>query len=350
MKSRKINITFIGILLLVVCLVGEFLFLNASKKQFLAKEKGMPESAISTYFKNLKSKDYNQLYQDSIQVKFHYNSQQDYIQKVEETYSDIDLDTLSYRKVAVEGKLQYNLYKEDNSYVSTLDLVQNADGNWIATTIFEGDQSYDIEVPTGLKIKINGIDPNSETQTSQNVIAKNFNGVSEQFGVKVDRYHVDSLFSQPKITVENDESYTVVKDALSNTLFVGKKADNSDYANMLIEYAKTLARFPAKEGTINDIATIAITDSDMYARLRTMQNTWFSSHSVSNFSNEQATQMIQQSEDTLFGTVTFDYYAENADVNRTWNIGYQMSLKKVNGSWKIAQLAVNNDLNPNKQK
>jgi hypothetical protein len=35
-------------------------------------------------------------------------------------------------------------------------------------------------------------------------------------------------------------------------------------------------------------------------------------------------------------------------VERTWNGGYQMTFLNVGGTWKIAGMAINNELNPNK--
>ena len=40
-----------------------------------------------------------------------------------------------------------------------------------------------------------------------------------------------------------------------------------------------------------------------------------------------------------------DYYATNGEVERTWYCGYQVSLINLDGSWKIAQMTVDQELN-----
>ena len=50
----------------------------------------------------------------------------------------------------------------------------------------------------------------------------------------------------------------------------------------------------------------------------------------------------------MVGYVTFDYYAAGGSYSRTWNCGYQMTFMNVNGTWKIAGMAIDNELNPNK--
>ena len=81
-------------------------------------------------------------------------------------------------------------------------------------------------------------------------------------------------------------------------------------------------------------------------RISGLQNNWFTTHSISNFSNVNAFDIILQTEDTAVGHVSFDYYASNGDVDRTWHGGYQMTLINESGTWKIAGFGINIDLNP----
>ena len=163
--------------------------------------------------------------------------------------------------------------------------------------------------------------------------------------MKVDKYKLDNLLSYPEsISIASDASYIAIQDAISNTIFVGKP--NNDLAETFKNYAITCAKFPAKEGSLGEVAAISVRNSDWYKRISGLQNNWFTTHSISNFSNVNAFDIISQTEDTAVGHVSFDYYASNGDVDRTWHGGYQMTLINESGTWKIAGFGINIDLNP----
>ena len=145
-----------------------------------------------------------------------------------------------------------------------------------------------------------------------------------------------------------ESGYGTLKDVITSHILVGKTNEDSALKNTFISNSKTCAQFPAQEAGLGAVSGVVITDSEFYERVRTLQNNWFTAHGTSNFSNENAFQIIQQSEDTAVGYVTFDYYASNGEVSRTWNAGYQVSMMNVNGTWKIAGMGIDSRLNPNK--
>jgi hypothetical protein len=319
-------------------------------EEYAALEKTMPEAAIDLYLEELKAGDYEALYEDSLVVETHFNSQEDYTAKVKEVYDGVDLDSVEYACLDNEdGTKDAQLYA-DGTFLATLRLKQNDDGTWTAGTIFVGDQDYRIEVPTGLEITVNGLDVGTDNCLATGVAASNFAGLNDTSRAPlVDVYELTSLLGEPEIAVKGESGYSVLKDVLSSTLYVGKTATDETLAETMVADALICAKFPAQEATVVQVGAISIQDSDWWDRISGMQNTWFTSHSTSSFSNEQAFNIIQQSEDTMVGYVTFDYYASNGDVSRTWYGGYQMTFLKENGTWKIAGMAVDSELNPERE-
>ncbi len=338
--------TSLSIIILLIVLAlgvgGSFIYLQKADAEFAQAEKELPESAISAYLQKIQNKDFDGLYEDSLVVTKHLNSKEAYIAEMERIYSGVNASDIEF---ASNGNNEYTL-ASNGKFLATVELQQANDGSYLASTLFSGDNNYVLEVPTGLTPVVNGITLDSSYMSESGVIASNFEGVSSHASaVKVDKYELNNLLSYPEsITVAEDSSYVGIQDALSNTIFVGKSNDSLN--DTFTSYAVTCAKFPAKEASLGEVAAISVRNSDWYNRISGLQNNWFTTHSVSNFSNVQAFDVIQQSDDTAIGHVTFDYYASNGDVDRTWHGGYQMTLINESGTWKIAGFGINIDLNP----
>ena len=327
---------------------GGFFYVNNAQKQFSAQEAEMPESAISTYLENIRTGSYDQIYKDSLVVAPHLNSEADYVAKLEDIYSGVTISSIEYAPDSSDTS-KYKLYS-NKKYLATLDLVKASDGRWLASTEFSGDQNFTVEVPTGLSIQVNGLSVDSSYMTASDTVASNFTQIPNQSSAPhVDTYTFKNLLGTPEITVEGSSSYTTLQDVLSDTIFIGKVSNEADLATQFTNAAVTLASYPTRDGSLGAIANICITDSDFYSRLSSLQNTWFSDHSTSSFSNVTASDIIMLREDTLVVDLTFDYYAENSEVNRTWHGGYQLSFMRVNGVWKLAGMGIDNELNPAKE-
>ena len=345
-KGIKTPLALLVLLLVTAgCVFGGFTFVNNAKKQFAAAEAKLPESGISDYLLKIRNQRYDEIYEDSLVVAPHLNAKEDYIATLKDIYANADTSRIEFAP-AEEGENTYNLVY-NHKYLATLKLLQAADGTWKASTVFAGNNDYVVEAPAGLKISVNGIELTDEYLLEKNVTASNFLGLHDKTNApKVDRYELTNLLAKPVIKVVGETGYTTLDDVLSNTIFVGRDAQSADLARVFIDDIKVCAQFPAQESGLGAVAAVSITNSDWYDRIRTMQNNWFTSHGTSRFSNETARNIIQQSDDTMVGYVTFDYYASNGEVSRTWNSGFQVTFMKQGGIWKIAGMAVDSTLNP----
>ena len=342
---KKVKMSLSIIILLVTLAIGCafcFVSLQNAKKEFAEEEKKLPESAITLYLEKIQNKDFDGLYEDSLAVSKHLNSKESYIAEMERIYGDVKASDIEFASINTN---EYQLASK-GKYLATVQLQQASDGSYLASTLFSGDNNYVLEVPTGLIPVVNGIQLDKSYMSESNVVASNFAGVeNNSSAVKVDKYKLDNLLSYPEsISIASDASYIAIQDAISNTIFVGKP--NNDLAETFKNYAITCAKFPAKEGSLGEVAAISVRSSDWYKRISGLQNNWFTTHSISNFSNVNAFDIISQTEDTAVGHLSFDYYASNGDVDRTWHGGYQMTLINESGTWKIAGFGINIDLNP----
>ncbi|MBR2825818.1 MAG: hypothetical protein IKE51_06105 [Solobacterium sp.] len=343
--------------LVLVLLLGAFgivagnMVTSRARATFLEEEKDYPESAITLYLEHIRNKDFDGIYEDSLVIAPHINSKEDYINKLQEIYKDVDIDQIVFAPIESDSKnLKYAL-AYDKKYLSTLELMKSKDNRWLASTIFSGDNEYTVEVPTGLKLKVNGIEIGKEYMMDKKVVASNFLGMDyPQDAPHVDRYLLSNLLGAPQIEVmDSSKKYGTLVDVVNGIIYVGEAINDKELENVFIEDAKICAMLPAQEVGLGSVAAISVLQSDWYDRISTMQNTWFTGHGVSNFSNEKAFNIIKQSDNSMVGFVTFDYYASNGEVDRTWNCGYQISFIQEYGVWKIAGMGIDSTLNPKKK-
>ena len=329
---------------------GSFLYVNNGKKAFRAAEADLPESAISTYLNDIREGNFDKIYEDSLMVSPHLNSKEDYTKTLKEIYSGVSLDALGFvADPAEDDGLRYTLVY-NHEKIAELKLAEGKDGTYHASTIFEGDNDYRIEVPDGMTLYVNGIEVDKTYCVDKDGRSENFHGLNNwNDAPKCDVYEIENLLGEPEVSVK-ESGYSTLTDVSTGTIYVGKTAKGTELAETMASYAQTIAKFPAQESTLGQVGAISVTASDWYSRIRTMQNAWFSVHNVSRFDNVKAFNIIQQDDKTAVGYVTFDYYAANSEVSRTWHAGYQMSLLNVNGTWRIAGMAIDSELNPLKEK
>ena len=345
--------TGLGLLIVVILAAGLGFcgknYVDSAKKEFAEQEASLPESGISSYFARIREKDYDGIYDDSMIVAPHINSKEDYIAKLQSIYDGVDTSRIQYTGLDnTDGSKDYKLYY-DNRFLATLKLIKAPDGTWKGSTIFSGDLDYTIEVPAGLTISANGVSIGNEYLISENAAASNFSGLDDTSPApRVNVYQLTNLLGAPKIEVEGQSGYTTLTDVLTGNIFVGKETADPTLSEAMIHAAEVIAKWPAQEGSLYEVGAVSIQASDWYKRVSGVQNQWFTAHGTSSFSNQNAFNIIQQSDDSMVGYCTFDYYASNGEVERTWNVGYQMTFLNVGGTWKIAGMAVDNELNPNK--
>ena len=314
-----------------------------------AAEEDDPAALIQNYAERVVNGEFDDVYNESFSVQLHLNPQDKYVEALKEIYGDIS--ELQYKKKTEDAETKtYALY-DQGVHISDLMMRKQADGTWACATVFPEQKDYIIEVPAGLTVTANGTELGEHYRIEASVPASNYKGMSDTSTAPlVDRYRVATLLDIPNISSASGE-LTVMKDVTGNTLYVGvDSTDNKELKDLIIQYAVTCAKFPAKEGGVGNVASISVTNSEWYSRVSGVQNNWFTNHSTSRFSNEDVLKIVRQGENGVIANVVFDYYATNGDVERTWYCGYQMTLINQNGLWKIAGMGIDSTMNPNSDK
>lgn len=333
----------------VASIAGSAIYLHKKSSEYATLEAQMPESGIAEFFTLLKEKNYDSIYATAQKIQSSMMSEDAYVQKLENTFKDIDTGAVKYTAVddgdGDENTASYSLTYQDQS-IGTMKLLKDSDNTWIASVVFEGNKTYTVEIPTGLTLDINGMPVSSEYLTATGTAASNFSGMYDESSVPlVDVYVVDNAEPDSVFTVDSDSSYSSITDVVTDTVYLGKTGDGS-LNQTLIDDAQILAEYTAADASIYDVQAISVTNSDWYDRISSMQNLWFSDHTTSSFSNQQVLNLIQQSDNTAIANVVFDYYAANASADRTWHCGYQMTMINTDGTWRIAGMGINDNMNP----
>ena len=308
-----------------------------------------PATAIKEYLEKVVNKQYEDVYDESFSVLMHLNTIESYEQALRELYGG--LRNVEYAPKAEDEDVRlYSLYR-DGQYLADIRQQRQADGTWATATVFPKAADYYLEVPVGLIVSVNGTPMDERYLEASSVPASNFSGIGSNYNVPlVDRYKIDAMLDIPEVTCEYEE-YALMKDVSSPVLYYGPDGSgDADLRDTLISYAQTCAMFPAQETSVGSVAAISVTDSVWYSRVSGVQNNWFTKHNTSEFSNQDVLSIVSQSDSAAIANVVFDYYASNGSVKRTWHCGYQMSLIKVNGVWKIAGMGIDSSMNPGYEK
>ena len=331
------------IVTLVLCIILSIVTLNIVKSKVKSEEAKMPEQAISAYLKDVKNNSFDKIYEDSLVIDPHFNSKEDYINALSDIYKDVDVNELNFQ---LDENGDYSII-DGNKLVSTIRLIEK-NGEYMASTIFYGDNTYYIEVPANEQLVVNNIKVSEDHLVNKNISASNFSGISKMDNIpNVDIYKIENLISEPEIMIV-DKNYDVIKDALSNTYYIGSSEGVSDEEEYAKKCAEAIIKFPCEDGSLAAVASYSITSSDFYKRISTLQNEWFTPHSIAKLSFGDV-KVIKQNDDSFIANVIWNYYISNGSLEREYHGAYQMSFLKVNGTYKLAGFAIDNELNPDNE-
>ncbi len=320
--------------LALVCLLGGRLYIAGAAKNMQEAEMYLPERALEELLDELNGRDTASLYARTQAVYPSLDTEEAYgafLNGLLETYGD-DLHT-------VETDEGYRLYAGD-TYLADMELIQDEEGLLHAVMPLEGECTAVVEVPAGEKVSVNGRDL-SQYRTEENVPAANCLNMGSAQPVYTDVYELEGLLAEPGL-----DGYALIQDVRSGHWLAGREVTDPELLQEMIDDAETIAAFPAQDGTLAQAAAVSVTDSAWYRRYATVQNYWFTSHSVSEFSNGEVLKAVYQDDRTIAAHVVFDYYADNGEVHRTWHCGYQMTFRLTDQGWKVANMAIANELNP----
>ena len=324
---------------------GGQLYVRSQAKKYAEEDAAMPETAMNSYIERLSANQFEGIYETTQKLSAGYDTENVYNEKLAKLF--VQSEPLHAVKTGETGDaVSYRIYS-DTAAIADASLLKNGN-EWELAVPLKGQESYTLEVPAGSLVSVNDIPFTKDMLVEADVPAAVCSQMPSGTTVPhMDIYRIEGLLGEPEITISGIAKTANVKSVLSGNLIVGEEVTDQNILDMIIRYGETIAKFPAQEATLGDVAAISFTQSYWYQRYQTVQNYWFTSHSISNFSNEKVLKCIKLDEDTMLAHVVFDYFADNGEVHRTWHIGYQMTLMKSGDTWKVANMGIDNELNPN---
>ena len=308
---------------------------SAVAERLRAEEEMMPEAAMVHLLDCLEAGEYGEVYEDTLSYSWMPDSAASWSACLDRMLEVCGRDALSYRGSGND----WRIYAGD-VYLADAAVYTDEEGRPHAALPLEGKCTALVEVPAGTTLVING--RALEDPVEENVpAAECFAFPSTVQKVHVDVYSIDGLIGEP----EADE-YALVRDVLSGRYLAGKAVEDEALLEEMIRDAEILAAYPAQDASLGQVQAVSLTNTSWYSRYATLQNYWFTAHSVSEFSNAQVLNAVYRSDDVVTAHIVFDYYADNGEVHRTWHCGYQLTFLHTDNGWKIASTAINNELNP----
>lgn len=347
-KIHWIPAILVFVLLALAAFFGVQWFFNASNEGLTITPRKDPYEEGTKALQNITSNQLGTLYEDTQNKYPSLDSKESYEQAIQSLFSNKSVEEIQMNITSFsENETQYQLHYNEE-YLGTLTTTLQEDGSYKACLPIQGEESYQFEIPTGASVTVNGKTIGKEYILQENIPASNFFQFADQTTVPhVDVYELSNLLGTPQLTINGNDSFELLQDSITKRYLVGETCSDENLKSIMIQDAQRLAAYPARDIGLGAVTEIALTSSDWYQKYITLQNNWFTAHGVSNFSNQDVIKLIQQSDDTAVGYVVFDYYADNGEVNRTWHIGYQMTMVKTAQGWKVGGIEINNELNPN---
>jgi hypothetical protein len=309
-----------------------------------------PENAVRSFLNQIKDNDYSGLFAQACHTDPSLDTEASYDAALANHFDGVDPDAvLASETDSTGGFKTYSLYADGQSL--GLVKVYEDGGHWLVSMPLSGQESYVVEVPAGTSLQANGTAADPAKMIQSNAAAANFDQISDASVIPlVDVYQLDGLLGYPALCDGSGSAFVLVPDVISGHLLAGTALDDASLNDLIIADAETLASYPAKDVALSAVSAIADPSALWYQRYVTLQNTWFTPHDSSSFSNAQVLSACAQSSDTFTAQVVFDYEAKNTaeNLDHTWHIGYQLTFVNRGGSWKICGTEIANELNPDK--
>ena len=321
-------------------------YVKRAEMEFSSQEGNMPEVQLSKVLDRLNEKDYSGMYEASQSLEPTLDSKTAYLSRITEIFADRDFHAMHAEPLSIEEeKREYRLVDGDTC-LGTLTLLKKEDGFQPAFPV-HGSRSYTIEVPAGMSLRVGNTPVDASFCREKGVEPSNFFQVSDPSVIPlVDIYEITGVLDQPELNRE--EGYSMLQDVLSKNWLLGRTVTDEALKKELIEAAELIAQYPAMDTSLASVQAVSDTSSAWYRQYVTLQNYWFTAHSVKQFSNEHC-DAVQQSDDTIVSHIYFDYFMDSGEYNRTWHVGYQLTFRKANDRWIVCGTELNSLLNPSQK-
>lgn len=300
--------------------------------EYEKNEETMPQVQLQRVLADIGSGNYEAMFEASQKIAPSLDSKETYVKRITEILGDRDIAGLTVNTVSeTDERREYQLIDGD-TLLGTLILL-NENGEWIPAFPLHGNNHYTVEVPSGLSLNVYGTPIGEEYRKETGREASNFFQVTDSSVIPaVDVYAFDGLMGEPALNTE--EGYSMIRDVITGNYLLGKEVTDESIKQELIQAAEYIAMYPSKDTALSNVTAVSDTSSRWYQKYVTLQNYWFTAHNTMEITNESI-RAVAQSDDTIVAHITFDYFADNGEVHRTWHIGYQLTFREMNGKYVV---------------
>lgn len=207
--------------------------------------------------------------------------------------------------------------------------------------------SFDITVPEGYSLKLNGIDVKEDKISVDNIPFKNNEFLpKEQKGKFYNKFTVDGFYFEPEVTVfdEKGNEVSFSKNEQNGEFFVDFEYDaelQTKYSQRAIQIASLYTKVMSEDATKSELYPYVDRKSDFYKKVKNSATSWFWDHDGCAIKNESATEFIKYS-DTMFSCrvkLTQEMYlGKKTEVNYVDLILY---MKKIDGVYLLYNAVTN---------
>lgn len=345
-KRLNTKVALTAIVLSSVIAVGSIILipnLALSKNKSIQSE--LPVNGALEYIEAVKQSDYQAIY-DAISTHGNTYDTLDSIAAVlEKTYENYDINSLEVVEDSNDSTLFHLV--SDNTLIHDIQTTETDQG-WIGYPLISGNTSITIEILSGSELSINTNPVDTSLIVNEGIPATIFNGIDADKYTEVptmDQYLIENLFSLDSVEIDG-QACSIMHDVLNDIYYCGSPVNTTSISDVVIASAKALASYPAQEGSVGQVGQYSLQDASFYTKYKTMENTWYTAHSSAVFSNETIHDAIDIGNNCIISNVSLDYDVTGSLGEKTYNIGFQMSLYPSNDSYKLAGLAVDSRINP----
>ena len=347
-KKRKRGIRPLAAILFLLILTGAILAAGSvlRKKQeaeFAANEADMPEVQINAVMEQIRAGNYGDIYETTQSINPTMDSREAYMERLTEIMTAEDPAGIQAEPVSIEENQRVYQLVNGDTLLGTLTLIRQGD-EWKPAFPIRGNRSFRVEVPSGVTLTVNGQPVGQDHLVETGKEAANFFQTTDSSVIPfVDIYEFDGLLGEPALNQE--EGYGMIRDVLSGDWLMGKTVTDEALKRKLIDAAELIAKYPAQDTALANVTAVSDTSSAWYKKYVTLQNYWFTAHNTMNITNETI-EAIAQSDDTIAAQISFDYFADNGEVSRTWHCGYQLTFRKSGDDYLVCGTEISSLLNP----
>lgn len=217
-----------------------------------------------------------------------------------------------------------------------------------AELFFQTKKDVTIRVPKGYSLKVNDV-----TVESSYVSEDNIEDISTKYlpegtnGLLYTDYSIKGLLFEPTITAfAPDGSATTVSYEEKNDIYKAAIISDAELMETQSEYiikaASAYAAYMSNDAGFGKISPYLDKNSDIYDRVRTVDNVWVRDHSGYKISNEKTSEFHKYSDDVYTCRVTLKQSLQKAGyADHIENIDLILCMKKVDGKYLIYDIITN---------